>query len=76
MMMMRFASCVSLVGILGFIILEALKILMIPITAWVMGLLAVALKIVLLALTVLVVLAAIGVGVFAYKRSQEASAEI
>lgn len=76
MMMMRFAGCVSLVGILGFIILEALKILMIPITAWVMGLLAVALKIVLLALTVLVMLAAIGVGVFAYKRSQEASAEI
>lgn len=76
MMMMRFAGGVSLVGILGFIILEALKILMIPITAWVMGLLAVALKIVLLALTALVALAAIGVGVFVYKRSQEASAEI
>ena len=76
MMMMRFACCVSLAGILGFIIIEALKILMIPITAWVMGLLAIALKIILIALVGLVALSAIGVGVFVYKRSKGASAEI
>jgi len=73
MMMMRFAGGVSVAGLLGFIIIEALKILMIPITAWVMGLLAVALKIVLM---VLLALSAIGVGVFVYKRSQRTSAEI
>jgi hypothetical protein len=76
MMMMRFAGGVSVAGLLGFIIIEALKILMIPITAWVMGLLAVALKIVLMMLVVLLALSAIGVGVFVYKRSQRTSAEI
>ena len=70
MMMMRFAGGVTVAGILGFIILEALKILMIPITAWVMGLLAMALKIALIAAAAL---AAVGVGVFVYKRSQKAS---
>ncbi|MCH1572243.1 MAG: hypothetical protein L7S64_12930 [Longimicrobiales bacterium] len=76
MMMMRFAGGVSVAGLLGFIIIEALKILMIPITAWVMGLLAVALKIVLMMLVGLLALSAIGVGVFVYKRSQRTSAEI
>jgi len=76
MMMMRFAGGVSVAGLLGFIIIEALKILMIPITAWVMGLLAVALKIVLMMLVVLLALSSIGVGVFVYKRSQRTSAEI
>ena len=36
MMMMRFAGGVTVAGIIGFIIVEALKILMVPITAWVM----------------------------------------
>ena len=71
--MIRFAGGLSVAGILGFIIIEVLKILMIPIMAWVMGLLALALKIVLM---VLLTLSAIGVGVFVYKRFQGTSAEI
>lgn len=71
--MIRFAGGLSVAGILGFIIIEVLKILMIPIMAWVMGLLALALKIVLM---VLLALSAIGVGVFVYKRFQGTSAEI
>ena len=73
MMMMRFAGGVTVAGIIGFIIVEALKILMVPITAWVMGLLAMALKILLISLAAL---AAIGVGVFVYKRSQQAAEEV
>ena len=71
--MMRFAAGLTASGIIGFLLLEALKILMVPITAWVMGLLAMALKILLVTLGVA---AAIGVGVFMYRRSQSAEAEI
>lgn len=70
-MMMRFAAGLTASGILGFLLLEALKILMVPITAWVMGLLALALKILLVSLGVLT---AVGVGVFFYRRSRRAEA--
>lgn len=70
--MMRFAAGLTATGIIGFLLLEALKILMIPVTAWVMGLLALALKIVLI---VLGIAATLGVGVFVYRRSKNASAE-
>ena len=66
-MMMRFAGGVTVAGILGFIIVEALKILMVPITGWVIGLLAMALKILLISLAGL---AALGVGIFFYRRAQ------
>lgn len=68
--MMKFAAGLTASGILGFLLLEALKILMVPITAWVMGLLAIALKIVLVTLGVA---AALGIGVFFYRRSKKAS---
>jgi hypothetical protein len=71
--MMRFAAGLTASGVLGFLLLEALKILMVPITAWVMGLLAMALKILLVTVGVA---AAIGVGVFMYRRSRSAEAEI
>lgn len=64
--MMKFAAGLTASGIIGFLLLEALKILMVPITAWVMGLLAMALKIVLITLGVV---AALGLGFFVYKRS-------
>jgi len=72
MPIMRFAAGLTATGIIGFLLLEALKILMIPITAWVMGLLALALKILLVTLGVA---AALGVGVFFYRRSKRAQAE-
>ena len=67
--MMKLAAGLTVSGIIGFILLEALKILMVPITAWVMGLLALALKIVLVALGLV---AALGVGVFFIRRSRKA----
>ena len=70
--MMRFAAGLTATGIIGWLLLEALKILMVPITAWIMGLLAMALKIVLITLGVA---AAIGIGFFVYRRSKQAEAE-
>ena len=70
--MMRLAAGLTATGIIGFLLLEALKILMVPITAWVMGLLLVALKILLITLGLA---AALGVGVFVYRRSRKARAE-
>jgi hypothetical protein len=69
---MRFAAGLTAAGVIGWLLLEALKILMIPAAAWVMGLLAVALKIVLMALAVG---AALGVGVFWFRRARKAQAE-
>jgi hypothetical protein len=71
--MMRFAAGLTASGIIGFLLLEALKILMVPITAWVMGLLALALKILLISLGAV---AAVGVGVFVYRRSRSAGSEV
>ncbi len=70
--MMRFAAGLTATGIIGFLLLEALKILMVPITAWVMGLLALALKIALISSGLV---AALGLGVFMYRRSRKASQE-
>ncbi len=67
--MMKLAAGLTVSGIIGFILLEALKLLMVPITAWVMGLLALALKIVLVALGLV---AALGIGVFFIRRSRKA----
>ena len=69
---MRFAAGLTATGVIGWLLLEALKILMIPVTAWVMGLLAAALKIALMALAVGAVL---GLGVFFLRRSRKAQAE-
>jgi hypothetical protein len=71
--MMRFAAGLTASGVIGFLLLEALKILMVPITAWVMGLLALALKIVLMTVGMAAVL---GAGFFFYRRSQNAHGEV
>jgi len=73
---MRFAAGLTVTGILGFLLLEALKIIMVPVTAWVMGLLVVAVKILLGVLIVFALGMAIGVGVFFYNRHQKAAAEV
>lgn len=69
--MMRLAAGLTVSGIIGFLLLEALKMLMAPITAWVMALLAMALKVILIALGLAV---ALGVGVFFYRRSKKKAA--
>ena len=69
---MRLATGLTATWVIGWLLLEALKILMVPVTAWVMGLLAVVLKIALIALAVG---AALGVGVFFFRRARKAQAE-
>ena len=69
---MRFAAGLTATGVIGWLLLEALKILMVPVTVWFMGLLAVALKIALMGLAVG---AALGIGVFFFRRARKAQAE-
>ena len=69
---MRLAAGLTATGVFGWLLLEALKILMVSVTAWVMGLLAAALKIVLMALAMG---AALGVGVFFFRLARKAQAE-
>lgn len=66
---MKLAAGLTISGIIGFLLLEALKMLMAPITAWIMGLLAMALKLLLIGL---VAMAALGVAFFLFRRSQKA----
>jgi Flp pilus assembly protein TadB len=70
---MKFAAGLTITGILSFLVLEALKIIMVPVTTWVLGLLVLAVKLVLI---VLVVGLVIGVGIFLYKRQQKMMEEV
>ena len=69
---MRFAAAITATGLVSWLLLEMAKMLMAPIIAWVMGLLATALTI---ALVVGGVGLAIGLGVYFYRRSKQAGAE-
>ena len=71
---MRFAAGLTATGIFGFIIMEALKMLMPSVTVWVMGLLAMVLKVVLIGFVLILAAGAIGLGIFFYKRAQKAEA--
>jgi hypothetical protein len=70
---MKFAAGLTVTGILGFILLEALKIIMVPVTTWVLGLLVLAIKI---ALGLLVAGIVLGVGVWLYQRQKKMMAEV
>jgi hypothetical protein len=71
---MKFAAGITVSGIIGLIILEIFKIIGPWVKAWVLGVLAIALKVVLIGLVLLFVLTLVGVGVFFYKRGQKAGA--
>ena len=73
---MRFAAGLTVTGILSFILLEALKIIMVPVTGWVIGLLAILIKIVLIGFFVIVVGIVIAIGVYFYKRQQGSAVEV
>ena len=70
---MKFAAGLTVTGILGFILLEALKIIMVPVTTWVLGLLVLAIKI---AVGLLVVGIVLGVVVWLYRRQKKMMAEV
>ena len=70
---MKFAAGLTVSGIVGFIILEALKYIMPPVTVWVIGVLAFLLK----AFLIMIVLGIVtGLGIFFYRRQQKAAAEV
>lgn len=71
---MKFAAGLTATGIIGWLLLEALKIVMVPVTAWVMGILAVVLKFALIALGLLVAAVVIGVGIYVVRRSRSKEA--
>ena len=56
--------------------MEALKIVMVPVAGWVMGLLVIVVKVVLVLLVILAAAAVIGGGVWIYKRGQKSSVEV
>ena len=62
---MKFAASLTATGLLGFLLLEALKILLAPLATWLLGVAMIAAKVALfgLGITVLIV-----VSVFAYRR--------
>jgi hypothetical protein len=69
---MKFAAGLTITGVISFLLLEALKIVMVPVSAWVLGMLVVVIKIVLVA-------GALGIGAgvlfLLYKWQKKASAE-
>jgi len=67
---MKFTAGLTVTGIIGFLLIEALKILLPPVTTWLVGVLLVVLKIALVVLGLLVAIVAIGVGAYVYKRTR------
>jgi hypothetical protein len=72
---MKFAAGLTVTGILGFLLLEALKIVLVPVAGWIVGLLVILLKVLLIGGVILFVGAMIAVGVFVYKRLKRSHAE-
>jgi len=70
---MKFAAGLTVSGLVGFLIVEALKILMPPVTVWLIGVLTFLLKAFLILIVVGIVL---GLGIFFYRRQQKVAAEV
>jgi hypothetical protein len=66
--MMKFAATLTVSGLIGFLLLEALKILLAPIAAWLMGFVALAIKVVLVVLGAGVGLAVLALSFWVYRR--------
>jgi hypothetical protein len=76
---MRAFPAIALTGVVGVILFEILKILLAPVSVWLIALLgaalAVLLKVVMIAAIVVLSVVAIGVGVYIYRRSARSKAE-
>lgn len=66
--MKKFATTLTVSGLLGFLILEALKIVLAPVAGWLMGILAVALKIALIVLGVGLGIVVLALSIWAFRR--------
>lgn len=77
--MMKFAASLTVTGLIGFLILEALKIVLAPVAGWLIGILAMVLKFVLIVAGAGIALLGIGlfvgVSIWAYKRFRRTPAE-
>ncbi len=66
--MMKVAASMTVTGLLGLLVLEALKILLAPVAAWLMGLVAVALKIALVVFGLGLAVVVLALSIWAYRR--------
>lgn len=66
--MMKFAASLTVTGLVGFLLLEALKILLAPVAAWLLGFVMVAVKIALIVLGAGLGLVVIALSFWAYRR--------
>jgi len=73
---MKFAAGVTVTGIVGLLLMEALKIIMVPVAGWVLGLLVILLKVLLIGGVILVVGLLVAVGVFVNKRLKKSPLEV
>lgn len=62
---MRFAAGLTVTGVLGFLVLEALKILLTPVAVWLLGVAMVVVKVAAMSMGLALVL---GLGFWAYRR--------
>lgn len=66
--MMKFAASLTVTGLIGFLLLEALKIVLAPVAVWLIGLLAVVIKILLVTLGIGLAIGVLAVSFWAYRR--------
>lgn len=66
--MTKVAASLTVTGLLGILLLEALKILLAPVAAWLMGLVALAVKIALVVFGVGLAVTVLTVSVWVYRR--------
>jgi hypothetical protein len=73
---MRFAAGFTATGIIGFLLYEALKILMAPVAAWLLGVVMVAVKVMVLVGGAVLLLLAIAGSVWGYRRWARSREEV
>ena len=72
---MRFAAGLTVSGIVGFLILEALKLVVPTLAAWIIAVLAFLFKAILIGLGLLAAVVVIGIAIYVYKRMNRRNAE-
>ena len=73
---MKFAAGLTVSGVVGFLVLEALKLVVPKLAVWIIAILAFVFKAILILVVLGLVGAVIGIGVFFYKRQQRRTAEV
>jgi len=66
---MKFAAGLTVSGVVGFLVLEVLKFLVPALAAGIVGILAIALKVILIGFVLMIVAGGLGLAYFLYKRA-------